>query len=100
MTPPIRLFSAFFSGPVAGSGGSLGAWLSAWLRSRFHPIGLAAIYAGCLVLSVALTADFAIAWSLRSLWLALVLAARARESGVARPGGAADLSPSPRQASA
>ena len=64
-------FSAFFSGPVAGSGGSVGAWLSAWLRSRFHPIGLAAIYAGCLVLSVALTADFAVAWSLRSLWLAL-----------------------------
>jgi DNA segregation ATPase FtsK/SpoIIIE, S-DNA-T family len=62
---------AFVSCPITGGGGSVGAWLNTWLKSRFHPIGLAAIYAGCLVVSVALTADFAVAWCLRSLWHAM-----------------------------
>ena len=62
---------ALVSGPITGGGGSVGAWLNTWFRSRFHPIGLAAIYAGCLVVSVALTADFAVAWALRSLWHAM-----------------------------
>jgi S-DNA-T family DNA segregation ATPase FtsK/SpoIIIE len=59
---------AFVGGPVSGGGGSLGAWLSTWLKSRFQPFGLAVIYAGCLVLSLALAADFAFAWCLKSVW--------------------------------
>jgi S-DNA-T family DNA segregation ATPase FtsK/SpoIIIE len=62
---------ALVSAPITGGGGSVGAWLNTSLKSRFHPVGLAAIYAGCLVLSVALTGDFAVAWCLRSLWHAL-----------------------------
>src|SRR5205823_3068470 len=27
------------SGPVTGAGGSVGAWLSSWLKARFQPLG-------------------------------------------------------------
>jgi S-DNA-T family DNA segregation ATPase FtsK/SpoIIIE len=45
-------------GPLSGSGGSLGAWLSIRLETHFHLLGRAAIFGSCLALGLFLTMDF------------------------------------------
>jgi S-DNA-T family DNA segregation ATPase FtsK/SpoIIIE len=54
-------------GPLAGSGGSLGAWLSAWLESHFTPAGQVLVFSGCLLLGLVLTVDFLLVHLLRGL---------------------------------
>ena len=49
-------------GPPAGSGGTLGAWLSGWLVETFQPAGQVAVFAGCVGLALALTVDFALVY--------------------------------------
>jgi S-DNA-T family DNA segregation ATPase FtsK/SpoIIIE len=54
--------------PLTGGGGSLGAWLSVWLKTSFHPFGRAVLFGVCLKLGLVLTADFAIIYVVRTLW--------------------------------
>jgi S-DNA-T family DNA segregation ATPase FtsK/SpoIIIE len=58
---------SYLSGPLSGPGGSLGAWLTSWLADNFYPAGRIALFACCLVLSLALTADFVLVRFLRGL---------------------------------
>ena len=58
-------------GPITGGGGSLGAWLTAWLELRFFPAGRWMIFGGILLLSMVLTADFAVVGILKTIWTAL-----------------------------
>jgi S-DNA-T family DNA segregation ATPase FtsK/SpoIIIE len=46
------------SGPPAGQGGALGAWLSLWLGAHFDPRVQVALLAICLLTGLALSADF------------------------------------------
>jgi S-DNA-T family DNA segregation ATPase FtsK/SpoIIIE len=68
-------------GPLTGPGGSLGAWLAAWLETRLQPEGSAVALGGILLLSLLLVADFAVlrlfkirgrgcGRLLRTIWLA------------------------------
>ena len=41
----------FPAGAVSGSGGTVGAWLHAWLETTFYPAGCYLILGGCLLLS-------------------------------------------------
>ncbi len=54
--------------PVAGHGGTLGAWLSLALRDHLRPAGEVAVLCGCALLGLVLTADFALAYLLRAGW--------------------------------
>jgi S-DNA-T family DNA segregation ATPase FtsK/SpoIIIE len=47
-------------GPLAGGGGSVGAWLAAWLECEFTPLGRVLVFAGSLFAGLLLTADFAL----------------------------------------
>jgi S-DNA-T family DNA segregation ATPase FtsK/SpoIIIE len=54
--------------PLAGPGGSIGAWLGAWLESSFRPAGQVLVVGSCVVLSLALAIDFALLALLRLAW--------------------------------
>ncbi len=54
--------------PLAGPGGSIGAWLGAWLESSFRPAGQVLVAGSCVVLSLALAIDFALLALLRLAW--------------------------------
>jgi S-DNA-T family DNA segregation ATPase FtsK/SpoIIIE len=56
-------------GPVPGSGGSLGAWLAAWLQDQFYPIGRLLIVGSSVLLGLVLTVDFVLVSGLKRLWL-------------------------------
>ena len=58
------------SGPVVGSGGSLGGWLNAWLETQFNPAGRVTIYTSAVLLGLVLTADFVLLRILRAAWSA------------------------------
>ncbi len=58
-------------GPVAGGGGTLGAWLSAWLEATFYPVGRVLIVGSCFALALVLTGDFVF---VRFFWAAGALA--------------------------
>jgi S-DNA-T family DNA segregation ATPase FtsK/SpoIIIE len=45
-------------GPLCGSGGSVGAWLVAWLEDDFLPLGQILVFGSCLLLGLLLTVDF------------------------------------------
>jgi len=55
-------------GPLAGGGGSVGAWLTDWLDSKFTPLGGVLVFAGCLFLGLLLGADFAVVRVGRGGW--------------------------------
>jgi S-DNA-T family DNA segregation ATPase FtsK/SpoIIIE len=55
-------------GPVAGSGGVLGSWLSACLLGNFNLAVAAGIWGSCSLLGLALTVDFLFAWALKAAW--------------------------------
>jgi S-DNA-T family DNA segregation ATPase FtsK/SpoIIIE len=55
-----RMGPGLLGGPPAGSGGTLGAWLSAWLQQSFQPAGQVIVVASCWFLSLSLTLDFAL----------------------------------------
>jgi S-DNA-T family DNA segregation ATPase FtsK/SpoIIIE len=90
-------------GPLTGSGGSLGAWLAQWLKANFLPAGQVAIVSGCLLLSLALTVDFALVYLIKATWDALGLVARplknfrsapkSRRTRISTPRSVADLRP-------
>jgi S-DNA-T family DNA segregation ATPase FtsK/SpoIIIE len=65
--------------PLAGNGGSLGAWLGQWLEESFHPPWRTLILAGWSLLSLFLTVDFMIlsVWKLIR-WTYTALLARLR----------------------
>jgi S-DNA-T family DNA segregation ATPase FtsK/SpoIIIE len=50
------------------SGGTLGAWLTAWLEDHFEPAGQALLLGGTLLVGLLLTVDFIILRGLRLLW--------------------------------
>jgi S-DNA-T family DNA segregation ATPase FtsK/SpoIIIE len=52
----------WLGGPVTGSGGTLGAWLTSWLETNFYPVGRAGLLAAAWVLGLVLTLDFVLAW--------------------------------------
>jgi S-DNA-T family DNA segregation ATPase FtsK/SpoIIIE len=52
-------------GPAAGSGGTLGAFLTGWLEDQFGIVGGACVFAGCLVVGLMLALDFALRAGLR-----------------------------------
>jgi DNA segregation ATPase FtsK/SpoIIIE, S-DNA-T family len=54
--------------PLSGSGGSIGAWLGAWLESSFRPAGQVLVLGSCVVLSLALAIDFVLLALLRLAW--------------------------------
>jgi len=58
-------------GPLAGGGGSVGAWLTDWLENDFTLLGRVLVFAGCLFLGLLLTADFAVGRVGRGGWLVL-----------------------------
>jgi S-DNA-T family DNA segregation ATPase FtsK/SpoIIIE len=45
-------------GPIAGSGGALGALLNSWLEDQFGPVGGFLVFAGCFGLGLVLALDF------------------------------------------
>ncbi len=57
--------------PPLGAGGSLGAWLNAWLDAAFQPIGQQLLLGSCLALGLILTMDFLLLRLLRLLWWCL-----------------------------
>jgi S-DNA-T family DNA segregation ATPase FtsK/SpoIIIE len=52
------LGQGLLGGPVTGSGGSIGAWLSGRLQVNFQPTARWAILAACILLGLFLSADF------------------------------------------
>jgi hypothetical protein len=48
--------STLAGGPLAGGGGTLGAWLNGWLAAEFQPFGRTALLAGSLLLGLVLVA--------------------------------------------
>src|SRR5262249_50309667 len=44
-----------FGGGLTGGGGSLGAWLTAWMEVRLLPVGRILLVAGCVLLCLVLT---------------------------------------------
>jgi S-DNA-T family DNA segregation ATPase FtsK/SpoIIIE len=56
-------------GPVPGSGGTLGAWLAAYLQDHFYPIGRVLIVSSCVLLGLVLTVDFILVSGLKRLWI-------------------------------
>jgi S-DNA-T family DNA segregation ATPase FtsK/SpoIIIE len=52
-------------GPAGGSGGAVGAWLTGWLRAKFEWPGRLLVFGSCVVLGLALTADFLLVGLLR-----------------------------------
>jgi S-DNA-T family DNA segregation ATPase FtsK/SpoIIIE len=46
------------AGPLTGSGGSLGAWLTGCLTEWFSPLGQSLLFGGCLLLGMILAVDF------------------------------------------
>jgi S-DNA-T family DNA segregation ATPase FtsK/SpoIIIE len=63
--------------PRTGSGGAVGAWLSAALEDTFEPAGQVGLVVACAVLGLVLALDFAVARGLRWSWRAGRGAARA-----------------------
>jgi S-DNA-T family DNA segregation ATPase FtsK/SpoIIIE len=55
-------------GPLTGSGGALGAWLSAWLEDTFEPEAAVALVSSCALLGLTLAAGFVLARGLRWAW--------------------------------
>ena len=55
-------------GPLAGSGGMLGACLSGWLEDAFTPAGRIVVVSLCWLVSLSLTAGFLLRGSLRVVW--------------------------------
>jgi S-DNA-T family DNA segregation ATPase FtsK/SpoIIIE len=47
----------WLGGPLAGSGGTLGAWLTAWLGTQVGPAGRVALLAGCTLIGAVLAGD-------------------------------------------
>jgi S-DNA-T family DNA segregation ATPase FtsK/SpoIIIE len=56
-------------GPLTGSGGALGAWLSAWLEDAFEPWAAVGLVAVATLLALVLAADFLLRPWLRGLWV-------------------------------
>jgi DNA segregation ATPase FtsK/SpoIIIE, S-DNA-T family len=54
-------------GALTGGGGSLGAWLTAWMEVRLLPVGRILLVAGCVLLCLLLTADFLLLRLLRAV---------------------------------
>ncbi len=63
-------------GSLAGGGGSVGAWLTAWLECEFTPLGRALVFAGSLFAGLLLTADFLLVRVARAGWFVVRTAAR------------------------
>ncbi|HEV3445768.1 MAG TPA: DNA translocase FtsK 4TM domain-containing protein [Gemmataceae bacterium] len=85
-------FSAYLPpGPLAGGGGSLGAWLRSRLEASFQPLGAASVFGASVFLGLVLTADFLLVKIAGGVWLgALWLGRRTlelcRRLKVRRPG--------------
>ncbi len=58
-------------GPLSGSGGSLGAWLSAWLGHHLEAAGQVLVIGSCAALGLLLTMDFALVSLLKAAWSTL-----------------------------
>src|SRR5262249_5260245 len=58
-------------GPIAGPGGSLGAWLARWLAAELHPVGRAIVLGRSTLLGLVLALDFALAGVTRIMLRAL-----------------------------
>lgn len=56
------------AGPLAGGGGSIGAWLALWLEDTFYPAGRILVLGGVLVLGLTLAVDFVLLF----IWKRLV----------------------------
>jgi len=63
-----RCGPAALGGPVAGSGGVLGATLSLWLEERFTLIGGSVIYGAGMLIGLTLAAERLVAFAGRALW--------------------------------
>ncbi len=65
---------AWLPGPLAGSGGTLGAWLGSLLDESYSAVGGALLLAAALALGLTLAADFIVLRVVGALWrLALAL---------------------------
>src|SRR5437016_1296185 len=65
-------FGPHFSyGPLAGGGGSLGAWLRVRLETSFQPFGAASVFGASLFLGLVLTADSILLKIARGLWIGM-----------------------------
>jgi S-DNA-T family DNA segregation ATPase FtsK/SpoIIIE len=72
-----RAGPGFLGGPLWGSGGTLGAWLTAWLESYLYPPGRVAVLGGCVLLGLVLTADFVLIRLVHLAWVTLTAPLRA-----------------------
>jgi S-DNA-T family DNA segregation ATPase FtsK/SpoIIIE len=61
---------ARLGGPLSGSGGSLGAWLSGWLENHLEPAGQVLVVGVCAALGLVLTLDFALVAAVKTVWAA------------------------------
>jgi S-DNA-T family DNA segregation ATPase FtsK/SpoIIIE len=57
----------WLGGTLTGSGGSLGAWLTAWMEVRLLPVGRIVLVVGSVLLCLVLTADFLLLGLLRAV---------------------------------
>ncbi len=87
-----RFGGAWPGSPPAGSGGSVGAWLSIGLATHLVPWAQAVVLGGCVLFGLALGADSLVRrlprfawWGLRSLWRAVGLPSFARPARGFRP---------------
>src|SRR5262249_22559892 len=84
-------------GPLTGSGGALGAFLSAWLDDNFEHYVLILLYSGCVLLGVTLAADVIPRTASRLLLRTLAIFwAGCRGFGRLLAGSDAESKPSPR----
>jgi DNA segregation ATPase FtsK/SpoIIIE, S-DNA-T family len=60
-------------GPITGSGGAVGAWLTAWLDEEFIPLGASLLFAGAVLLGLTLAADAVVRAALRLLFRILIV---------------------------
>jgi S-DNA-T family DNA segregation ATPase FtsK/SpoIIIE len=63
-------------GPLAGGGGSVGAWLAEWLECEFTPLGRGLVFAASLLAGLLLAADHALVRLGRSGWIVVRTVAR------------------------
>jgi S-DNA-T family DNA segregation ATPase FtsK/SpoIIIE len=101
---------AWLGGPLVGSGGTLGAWLTAWLGDHFDPAGRLAVLAGATLVGGLLAGDFLIGRLARVLlrtlgglaraawWLVRLLSGGMRRRRTAPPPRQEDAPPAPADA--
>jgi S-DNA-T family DNA segregation ATPase FtsK/SpoIIIE len=93
---------SWLGGPLIGSGGSLGAWLTLWLGANLIPSGRVLVVSAGLLLGLILAGDIVLAgllWSIGHLCRGLALAFWRVGSGLRRRPVVADAPP-PRKKSA